>query len=670
MAKVSIVIPARNERFLTKTVADVLTKAAGEVECVVVLEGWDHATGWAGKDDWAGLTPADWTTLQAKHPNLHTIYHAEPRGMRGAINEAVASAVSRGAKYLLKLDAHCLVDEGYDEKLKAHCEPNWVVVPRRHRLDAENWKIDDGGKPPIDAHYLSFPDDPNDFGGPGLNGKVWMERARERAHIEIDEEMSSQGSGWFMHADYFNELELMDEASYGPFWNEFQELGLKCWLSGGQVMVNKKTWYAHLHKGRKYGRGYHLNESWLKQGRNHTMKWLFNEAWTKQTLPFSTLIERFWPVPTWPEGWESIAYAEHKPRHIGPVKPLVTPIETDPESREFSGWSNVVGGGLCIHVATYGIGVGLGKDIDVTDRVRSLVFNNSLDLLVNNSTLDVGSPFRGKRKTLWVTYSYDGGAPVTVERKEKEWLIVGQVQRDVRPKVALGPIGKIDKVFIDDKQVPVVGGSPLSSTALTDFLIRRFAIPSHRLRGPMPIELPTFHRDDLAALFAELGFQRGAEIGVAEGKYSEVLLKANLDLHLLLVDPWHHYAGNPQGKSKEKDEFAFNETKRRTAQWGPRGEMVAKLSMDAVRDVPEGSLDFCYIDAHHGFDYVMQDLIEWSKRVRSGGIVAGDDLLYLDEKRWGAGPIEAVQAYTKAHRITTWFICNAHRSVDYFWVKL
>lgn len=28
-----------------------------------------------------------------------------------------------------------------------------------------------------------------------------------------------------------------------------------------------------------------------------------------------------------------------------------------------------------------------------------------------------------------------------------------------------------------------------------------------------------------------------------------------------------------------------------------------------------------------------------------------------------------VQAYTNAHRIGLWFICNAHRSTDYFWVK-
>jgi cephalosporin hydroxylase len=135
-----------------------------------------------------------------------------------------------------------------------------------------------------------------------------------------------------------------------------------------------------------------------------------------------------------------------------------------------------------------------------------------------------------------------------------------------------------------------------------------------------------------------------------------------------LVDPWHAYSNNPQGKSKEKHEFSYNETLRKTAGY-PNVRIVKGYSNDAVRDVPLHSLDFCYIDGQHQFNFVMADLIEWSERVRSGGIVSGDDYYALDEKRWGAGPVEAVQAYTKAHRIPIWFTCDAPRSVDFFWVK-
>lgn len=43
----------------------------------------------------------------------------------------------------------------------------------------------------------------------------------------------------------------------------------------------------------------------------------------------------------------------------------------------------------------------------------------------------------------------------------------------------------------------------------------------------------------------------------------------------------------------------------------------------------------------------MEDLIEWSKKVRVGGIVSGDDYYHFRK----AGVIEAVDAYTAAHGI-------------------
>ena len=183
----------------------------------------------------------------------------------------------------------------------------------------------------------------------------------------------------------------------------------------------------------------------------------------------------------------------------------------------------------------------------------------------------------------------------------------------------------------------------------------------------MPIEVPTFHRNDLAALFAELGFNHGAEIGVAEGNYSEVLVKANPQLELLCVDPWHAYSGNKQQKSKEKHEYAYNEAQRKLA--GSKARLIMKTSMEAVIDVPDGSLDFIYIDGNHSFNYVMLDLICWSAKVRSGGLITGDDFYYLDPNRWGAGPVEAVMAYTQAHKISPWFTFQGHKSIDFMWVK-
>ena len=281
---VSIVIPARNERFLGKTIEDLLAKAHGEIEIIPILDGY-----------WPDPPIVN-------DPRVVLLHRGKSRGMRNGINSAVA--IAKG-DYIMKIDAHCMVSDGYDVELAKNCEPNWVVIPRRKRLDAENWAIQDVGKPDVDYEYLSFPDNPSDFGGPGLNGRIWTERIVERKEITLDENLSFQGSCWFLRRDYFYKLELMDEANYGTFWNEAQEIGFKSWLSGGKVMTNKNVWYAHLHKGKKYGRGYNLDYSQLPIGATYTKKWMTNSAWSKQTIPFENLIERFWPLPEVYRDWET-----------------------------------------------------------------------------------------------------------------------------------------------------------------------------------------------------------------------------------------------------------------------------------------------------------------------------------------------------------------------------
>lgn len=286
--RVTVIIPSRSEQFLNPTIRDLLAKAAGHIEVIACLDGYWQRDGDAIID----------------HPQVRYIHRGTPRGMRAGIN--AAAALAQG-DYLLKTDAHCSFSEGWDDILTQDCDDDWVVVPRRDRLDAENWCLQDTGKPPIDYMYLSYPDDPADWGGPGLNGKPWEERNRDEAlrAVEVDDLMSAQGSAWFMHRPYFDHLELMDEANYGSFWSEFQEIGMAAWLGGGRVIVNKRVRQLHLHKGKTYGRGYSLSKETLNQGSRYAKRWMMNDAWNpkKQTRPFSWLIEKFWPVPSWPDTW-------------------------------------------------------------------------------------------------------------------------------------------------------------------------------------------------------------------------------------------------------------------------------------------------------------------------------------------------------------------------------
>ena len=265
---VSIVIPSRNEKYLKRTIEDLLVKAKGNVQIIAVLDGY-----WPPVDE------------IVSDPRVSYIHFEKSKGMRNAIN--AGAAVLASGEYLMKIDAHCMVAEGYDLALKADCQDNWVVVPRRKRLDPDKWALTETQKPDVDYMYLS-----ND-----LHGVIWPKTDGP----EIDDLMSFQGSCWFMKKAYFDYLELMDEKNYGTFPQEAQEIGLKAWLSGGRVVVNKKTWYAHWHKPKDVGRGYSLDGAEVVKGEAYTRRWLTEKVWHKQIYPLSWLIEKFSPVPTWPE---------------------------------------------------------------------------------------------------------------------------------------------------------------------------------------------------------------------------------------------------------------------------------------------------------------------------------------------------------------------------------
>lgn len=154
------------------------------------------------------------------------------------------------------------------------------------------------------------------------------------------------------------------------------------------------------------------------------------------------------------------------------------------------------------------------------------------------------------------------------------------------------------------------------------------------------------NRIELAKYFNKLGFKKGAEIGVASGRYSEILCRNIPDLELYCVDPWKPYKGNRRGGGANKHSTNYQKAVTRLSNYNVK--FLQMLSMEAVGKIPDGYLDFVFIDGNHSFDYIMRDLIEWSKKVKKGGIISGHDYY----KFRYAGIVEAVNAYTNAHKLT------------------
>ena len=284
-----MLVPSRNERFLAPTVQDLLAKAAESVEVIVVLDGY-----WPDPP-----LPND--------PRLKIIHRGTPLGMRAAINAAVQ--VSTG-QYLLKADGHTMWDEGYDLKLKAdYAENNWLLIPRRYPLDPEKWAFEERSdhKYPIDYHYLAEPFHCYGDSTAGLHGTEWRQRRVDRSHIEVDKELASQGSAYFLSRQCWDWLGGLNQALYGSFWLENLELSMKAWMRGGAQMVTKRTWYAHLYKGKRYGRGYNTRNMGHEDALTYsTWFWMTDQPLEGRTRTFRSLIEEFSPVPTWPADLDEI----------------------------------------------------------------------------------------------------------------------------------------------------------------------------------------------------------------------------------------------------------------------------------------------------------------------------------------------------------------------------
>lgn len=164
-------------------------------------------------------------------------------------------------------------------------------------------------------------------------------------------------------------------------------------------------------------------------------------------------------------------------------------------------------------------------------------------------------------------------------------------------------------------------------------------------------------RETLAELIGELGFTEGAEIGVQRGLYSETLLKHNPSLHLNCIDPWHAY-------NRQTEEYGEENYKIAQARLAPYNVTYYRMrAFDAAPLIPDGSLDFVYIDGMHEFIPVMLDLILWTPKVKVGGIVAGHD--YCDY--YQGGVVDAVRAYTFANNIDKWYVTR-DREPSWFWI--
>ena len=296
--RVSVIIPARNERFLQATIDSLLAGAAGDVEILACLDGY-------------------WPDPPLREDRrLRQLHWGEAQGMRPCEN--VAASVATG-EFLLKLDAHCLIAPEWDARLKESCEPGDLVVPTRHSVDPATWTM----KPrDWNYHVLTYPYHTSMYGF-GMHAVTFDRETNqalnaERADVPVDDLMSFQGSCWFQRKADFDQLGPLDHEHY-YFYQEAQEVGLRVWMTGGRCRIDKRTWYAHLHKGNnnvhtqdgRIGRGFYLSLHRKRMSEAFTVDFWLHDRWPGATRTFVSFIDHFAPLLArmqkadyrWPDDW-------------------------------------------------------------------------------------------------------------------------------------------------------------------------------------------------------------------------------------------------------------------------------------------------------------------------------------------------------------------------------
>lgn len=326
MPDLSVLIPARNEMFLKRTIEDVLAHAKADTEVIAVLDG-------------ALADPA-----VPMHPKVTLVYHPESVGQRAATNEAARLSEAR---YVMKLDAHSSMAPGFDVALiKAAAELGEDVtqIPAQRNLHAFDW-VCDGCK---ERRYQGPTPQTCKCGSTAFHREmVWQPRRgvctttwrfdrdlhfqyfgefkhRPAARgTDFPETMSCLGACFFMSRARYWELGGLDEA-HGSWGQMGTEVGCKSWLSGGRMVTNLRTWFAHMFRtqGGDFTFPYPMEGSAQDKAREYSRKLWLNDAWPKQVRSLSWLVDHFRPVPGW-EARQPAAPTGPAPSATGPTKGIV-----------------------------------------------------------------------------------------------------------------------------------------------------------------------------------------------------------------------------------------------------------------------------------------------------------------------------------------------------------
>ena len=179
-------------------------------------------------------------------------------------------------------------------------------------------------------------------------------------------------------------------------------------------------------------------------------------------------------------------------------------------------------------------------------------------------------------------------------------------------------------------------------------------------------------RNGFPTLFRRLGFRAGAQIGVAKGYFSKHLSRYLPQAKIYSIDAWKL---SPGSKLTQEQLGGMHKIARSRLSNYPNNQIVKALSMDAVKRFDNETLDFVYVDEAHDYRNTYNNIKEWSRKVKPGGIIAGNNYVdpVADKSSIYYKKIfdvkHAVNDWVRKNGIKPFFLLTKGGNTSWFYVK-
>lgn len=137
---------------------------------------------------------------------------------------------------------------------------------------------------------------------------------------------------------------------------------------------------------------------------------------------------------------------------------------------------------------------------------------------------------------------------------------------------------------------------------------------ANRLNVPMTVqwEGKTNRKHFLKYLIEKNNFKIMAEVGVRDGRTTFYLLDHIADLTIYAIDMSIKEFYNKEVADRYKNRLIPIEA-------------MSEVAADRIAD---NSLDLVFIDANHSYEYVKKDIIKYTPKLKTNGLLTGHDIDY------------------------------------------